>query len=167
MNVLINVELLRDALIKVGKASGTPLSARGTYITNAVADMLTGKTLPDWATVPAQTTKPTKDAQGYSEAFNAFWAAYPSRAGVKSGKAVAYKAWKKLLKDTKLSEEDLLIAVLDALDWQKRTEQWQEEAGKYVPMAATYLNQRRYEDDAPQQTSTEEEGTPMNWDEFQ
>jgi uncharacterized protein YdaU (DUF1376 family) len=67
--------------------------------------------------------------------FEKFWQAYPR----KVGKKPAYLAWKR----SGAPLEQLLSAVKA---WQA-TEQWQEV--QFIPHAATFLNQRRWEDPAP------------------
>jgi hypothetical protein len=69
--------------------------------------------------------------------FEDFWYKYPK----KVGKDAALKAWKK-------AKPDILL-VIDALNWQRETKQWQQEDGKYIPNPATYLNQGRWMDEAP------------------
>jgi len=71
--------------------------------------------------------------------FEDFWYKYPK----KVGKDAALKAWKK-------AKPDILL-VIDALNWQRETKQWQQEDGKYIPNPATYLNQGRWMDEAPTQ----------------
>ena len=44
-------------------------------------------------------------------------------------------------------DDDLMVHILAAVAAQKRTEQWQREGGRFVPMAATWINQRRWEDE--------------------
>lgn len=68
--------------------------------------------------------------------FDAFWSAYPR----KVGKGAAMVSWKKF--------KPPIDAVLAALAWQVGTEQWQKNGGQYIPNPATYLNQRRWEDEA-------------------
>ncbi len=74
------------------------------------------------------------------ERFEAFWGAYPR----KVGKGAAEKAWGKIRPSQKL-----LAEMLEAIDRAKRSEQWQREGGKYIPNPATWLNQRRWEDELP------------------
>jgi hypothetical protein len=76
-----------------------------------------------------KTLKPMSD---YSDEFVQFWSAYP----VKTGKGVAYKAWQKA--------SPPIDAVLTALQWQITSVKWVE---GYVPNPATYINQRRWEDE--------------------
>ena len=74
----------------------------------------------------------------YSEDFLEFWSAYPK----KIGKGSAFKVFSKL-KLTKKDKADILTA----LNWQKKSEQWVKENGQFIPYPATYLNQRRWEDE--------------------
>lgn len=67
--------------------------------------------------------------------FAEFWLAYP----VKRGKGAAEKAWKRLRPD--------LQTVLDAIAIAKRSDQWLKNGGEFIPYPATWLNQRRWEDE--------------------
>lgn len=71
----------------------------------------------------------------YPEEFCRVWNMYPR----KDGKGAAFRAWK----DSQPSED----AIAGALAWQTRGAQWTKEGGRYVPHLATYLNQRRWEDE--------------------
>lgn len=73
-----------------------------------------------------------------TELFDRFWKAYPRH----EAKANALKAFEKL-KPT----EDLLQTMLRAIEKQKSTAQWQENGGQFIPHPATWLNQRRWEDE--------------------
>ena len=73
--------------------------------------------------------------------FEDFWYFYPK----KVGKDAAIKAWNKVKPD--------ILLVSDALKWQKESKQWQAEDGRYIPNPATYLNQGRWQDEAPLQES--------------
>ncbi len=68
--------------------------------------------------------------------FGEFWKAYP----VKVGKPAAQGAWKKV----KLPEVQTIMAGLDR--W-KSSEQWKNR--QFIPYPATFLNQRRWEDEPP------------------
>ena len=70
------------------------------------------------------------------EAFVRFWAVYPLRVG----KGAALKAWEKL--------NPPIDVVVAALRWQVGQPQWTRDGGQYIPHAATWLNQRRWEDEA-------------------
>lgn len=83
--------------------------------------------------------------------FEKFWKAYPK----KSGKGAAEKAWKKIKKPSETIE-----LILTAIEWQRKSPQWTKENGQYIPNPATYINQRRWEDEiegADHEGMTEEE----------
>ena len=85
---------------------------------------------------PLTNIKP-KRAEALEDYFEDFWYKYPK----KVGKQEAIKAWKKAKPD--------ILQVIDALNWQIPSKQWQQEDGKYVPNPATYLNQGRFMDEPP------------------
>lgn len=72
--------------------------------------------------------------------FDTFWAAYPKH----QDKQGAKKAFEKLNVD-----QTLLDLMLSAIAAWKRTDQWTKDNGQYIPMPATWLNRRRWEDDIP------------------
>ena len=76
-----------------------------------------------------------------SDLFNQFWTAYPKRVAKQS----AVKAFEKLKPDEKLLE-----AMLKAIARQKESKQWEKDGGAFIPYPATWLNQRRWEDELPQ-----------------
>ena len=67
--------------------------------------------------------------------FQIFWSAYPK----KVGKQTAKKAFQKV--------DVPLDVLLEALGQQKRLPQWNKDNGQYIPNPATWLNQRRWEDE--------------------
>ena len=76
-----------------------------------------------------------------SDLFNRFWDAYPKHIAKQS----AVKAFEKLKPDEKLLE-----AMLKAIEMQKESKQWEKDGGAFIPYPATWLNQRRWEDELPQ-----------------
>jgi hypothetical protein len=70
--------------------------------------------------------------------FSSFWSLYPK----KTGKGAAEKSWAKIP-----SPAETLTKITTALAWQVKTEQWTKDNGQFIPMPATYLNQRRWEDE--------------------
>ena len=76
-----------------------------------------------------------------SDLFNKFWTAYPKHIAKQS----AVKAFEKLKPDEKLLE-----AMLKAIARQKESKQWEKDGGAFIPYPATWLNQRRWEDELPQ-----------------
>lgn len=83
-------------------------------------------------------SNPNPNPNTQSEAFDAFWAAYPK----KVGKQAARKAFE-------LIDPSLYPAILSAVSAQKECEQWTKENGRYIPNPATWLSQGRWEDETP------------------
>jgi hypothetical protein len=81
--------------------------------------------------------------------FQRFWDKYPNH----KGKQAAKKAWDKLHPSIQTCRE-----MADALAWQATTWEWTHEDGRYVPMASTWLNQKRWLED-PSAYHFEEQGS--------
>lgn len=92
-------------------------------------------------TIPNLTKQTTKT---YDERFASFWEAYPK----KIGKGAAEKAWEKI---------GDLAAVYEKILWavgvQKLSDQWKKDNGQFIPNPATWLHQRRWEDEIEQPRS--------------
>lgn len=90
--------------------------------------------------------------------FERFWQAYPK----KKAKAKARQAWAKLKPDMALCR-----TMAAALEAQKRSETWQRDDGRYIPYPATWLNQRRWEDEpdkaAPVVSERKSQGGGYGW----
>jgi hypothetical protein len=84
-----------------------------------------------------------------NDAFDAFWKAYPR----KVAKAAAIKAWKKI-------NPVWLPQILEALERQRQSPQWLKDGGQYIPHPATWLNQRRWEDELAPSAGTDAAGEP-------
>ena len=82
--------------------------------------------------------KERKKVNIYSPDFESFWSAYPR----KESKATAMTSWNK--------QNPVLSDILTALEWQCKQEQWLKDNGQFIPMPATYINQRRWEDQETQ-----------------
>lgn len=87
-------------------------------------------------------TKHTKDSPSKKEppiappgAFERFWKIYPR----KIGKGAAEKAWARM--------KPPVDTVLAAVEAQGHSEQWQRDGGQFIPYPATWLNQKRWEDE--------------------
>jgi len=79
--------------------------------------------------------------------FALFWAAYPK----KVGKGAAEKAWQRAKGNQHLQ------TILQALEQQKRSAQWRKDGGAYIPNPATWINQRRWEDELPTEDDSPQE----------
>lgn len=71
----------------------------------------------------------------YAPAFETFWRAYPK----KVGKQAAWSAFQRVT----VPVEQLVAAV----ERQKRSAQWKEQGGRFIPHPTTWLNQGRWEDE--------------------
>lgn len=70
--------------------------------------------------------------------FERFWEAYPR----KKGKGDAEKKFMQIA-----PSEELFDRIMVSLEEQKQTRQWQEDGGRFIPYPATWLHQRRWEDE--------------------
>lgn len=80
--------------------------------------------------------------------FDLFWKHYPRR----QAKQDAIKAFVKLN-----PSEELLNRMIEAIEVRKRTKDWQKESGQFIPLPATWIRGRRWEDEvkAPIQPTTD------------
>jgi hypothetical protein len=77
--------------------------------------------------------------------FDEFWKAYPK----KIGKGAAEKAFVRAKINGRLNE------ILDAITKQKGSPGWTKNNGEFIPNPATWINQRRWEDDLGQAQKSE------------
>lgn len=82
--------------------------------------------------------------------FEQFWSAYPR----KQDKERARRSWKKLRPDMALCQ-----VMSDALERDKRSEQWRKNNGEFIPYPSSWLNGRRWEDEGP--PGTEDRSSPL------
>lgn len=88
--------------------------------------------------------------------FDEFWESYPR----KVGKDSARKAWDKVSPD-----DELCDTILSAIDAQKKSVQWRKDDGQYIPNPATWLSQKRWEDELPVKAQSSQDGS-FSTDEF-
>ncbi len=79
-------------------------------------------------------------SESVDDGFAYFWKRYPKKAA----KPQALKAWNKI-KPTGQALADLMAG----LEKQKASGDWRKDDGKFIPHPATWLNGRRWEDEAP------------------
>lgn len=85
---------------------------------------------------PNQNQNPNTTARARGDgAFDRFWVEYPK----KVGKGQAQKAFSKVSVPVE--------TLIEAVQRQRNSVQWQKDGGQYIPNPATWLNQRRWEDD--------------------
>lgn len=83
----------------------------------------------------------SKKEKPISVFFEKFWNSYPK----KKSKPAALKALKKLN-----PSQSLLDTILKDIETKKQSEEWIKQNGQFIPYPATYLNQRRWEDEDEQ-----------------
>lgn len=81
----------------------------------------------------------------YPAEFEKFWSAYPR----KTGKGLAFKAWKQYEDPSQLAAR-----CCTALKWQCKSTDWTKDNGQFVPLPATYLNQSRFDDEPAKSSIT-------------
>lgn len=84
----------------------------------------------------------------YTADFLEFWAVYPK----KVGKGDAFRKWQTIVKSQKNKE-----LVIHSVETHKRSDRWKEEGGKYIPNPATFLHQRRFDDEVQTTEEAEQE----------
>jgi hypothetical protein len=109
-------------------------------IQNREEERITPPLTPPTPLRPAATPpdRPAKDDS--LDGFDDFWRDWPK----KEGKAAAVAAWKKQRPDP--GERRL---IRDAIPRQQAAKDWPRENWRYCPLPATWLNQRRWEDEIP------------------
>jgi len=83
-------------------------------------------------------TDKDKDKKIYSDRFMILWTEYPK----KIGKGEALKVFSKVNPD-----DSLLDVMLSKIKEFKQTPQWMDNGGRFIPHLATWLSQRRWEDE--------------------
>lgn len=81
---------------------------------------------------------PTPTALTADDGFEAFWKVYPK----KVGKGAAQKVWRTLRPGSELQ-----ATIGAAVAAQRQCRQWLNDAGKYIPNPATWLGQKRWDDE--------------------
>lgn len=82
-------------------------------------------------------------SESAEDGFATFWERYPK----KVAKPQALRAWKKIK-----PAGQVLASLMAALEKQKASADWLKDAGQFIPHPASWLNGRRWEDEAPSAT---------------
>lgn len=90
------------------------------------------------ATAVSKTPRRSASSSVLAPGFVEFWTAYPKH----RSRADAEKAWNKLAPDAGLQQQ-----ILAALAWQVKSPDWMKDNGQYVPLPASWLRARRWEDE--------------------
>ena len=97
----------------------------------------------------------TAVAETQKQGFESFWEAYPR----KVSKPLAEIAWRGVPVNTGIYNR-----ILDAVERYKKTRQWQDES--FIPYPATFLQDRRWEDDIPAPVKKNAQGGAMSYSEM-
>lgn len=93
---------------------------------------------------PPENTKPKKPTPIETDEFVTFWTAYPR----KVAKVEAIKAF------FEQDASENIPKILAALAWQKKLPDWVKDGGQYIPYPATWLRDKRWNDDDPNAAPT-------------
>jgi len=113
--------LAQDGLVKILEGEATKQNKHVRYVQVMIG----------------QKTDRERRQQNQRMMFNHFWLQYPR----KSAKQLAIKAWEKLN-----PTEDLAIRIMHDVG-ERQFYEWSRNDPKFIPYAATYINQRRWEDE--------------------
>lgn len=89
--------------------------------------------------IELNSTEQNRTALRADGGFESFWSTYPK----KKSRADAEKAWRKLAPSPELSQR-----IQAAVAAQLGSEDWRKDGGKFIPYPASWLNGRRWEDEA-------------------
>ena len=134
---------MQDKQAKARASAAASVNARKAKTERKPNERSTDVELPTPTPTPSPDISPNPPATPGSErevvsaAFDAFWKTYPK----KVGKDAAEKVWAR-----KVKAEDVQ-AVMDALDKQRSSEQWNQDGGRFIPHPSTWLNQGRWKDE--------------------
>lgn len=145
--VLAEIERYRERAASArnnGKKGGRPkskasgLSHRNRMGTQSVSAQKPSS-LDNLVTNNLVTNTPPTPLQGddVPPEFSAWWSRYPN----KGNKPAALRAWRKLK-----PANGTIVAIMAGLDAAIHSEQWQREGGQFIPLPASWLNGRRWED---------------------
>lgn len=89
---------------------------------------------------------PTSPSQGTGESerksdFDLFWDAYPK----KQSQSAALKAWTDAVEAGDIRYGDGAV-IAEAVEAMKKTRQWQQDDGRFIPYPARYISERRWRD---------------------
>ena len=120
-----------------GKKGGRPETQKNPEKPN---DTQTNQTEPNKSLKEKKSNIKKSNVKENNTLFDRFWFAYPR----KVAKPDAKKKFDRINPD-----EQTLQLMLSAIERQKQSEQWTKDGGQFIPHPATWLNQRRWEDETP------------------
>lgn len=121
---------------------------RSKYPAPSDADSVCNHMISNDCTCSRNPIQSKKESESESESkcakrFEVFWSAYPRKVAKKD----AERAWKKLD-----PSDGLLSVMLASIRVSAASAQWKKDNGAFIPYPATWLNNRRWEDETPVDT---------------
>lgn len=137
-------------------SQGTLVTVEKSWLYVIVKEKTTSETTSERPASDQQTTRETEEkshavppkksariSEDYSPEFETFWQQYPRHVAKKS----AYKAWRAINPKSDTPTQADQEAILQDIAARLGRGEWQD--ASYIPHPATYLNGRRWEDEAP------------------
>jgi len=125
---------------KPDERSGEPQKSLTIILHQLKSDDINGKQVK--SDVPVIQSNPiqseTESNPNTDGLFDVFWKEYPK----KQAKPAAERAFQRAN-----PSQEILDRMIKVIQASRKTEGWQEKNGKYIPQPATWLNQRRWEDE--------------------
>ena len=127
-----------DGICKELKSIDIHCNQKKSNDSNCISNPIQSNTNPILSESESESNGTSAVANDLTEMFNRFWKAYPR----KESKPDAKRAFQKIKPD-----EELLQTILNAIDRWKASAQWTEDGGRFIPYPASWLNQRKWEDE--------------------
>ena len=139
--ILQNVKMELDERLKTLTENTTEITTENTtintYALNSACDST--QSSPNDHDQQEKPRSPFKSLK-QQERFDKFWNAYPKQ----RSKGQAEKTWIKINPD-----DELLDAMLSSIERWKRSKEWLEDGGQFIPHPSTWLNAKGWEDKLP------------------
>ncbi len=137
---MVRDEHVRQVRTEAGKLGGNPDLLKQKPSKDEPIDDTDDKQKPTPSSPSPSSSPPSKKeppaSPAYAEDFERFWNAYPR----KIGKGDAFTAWRK-------NGHPGIEALESVLARARSTPKWIEENGRFIPKPATWLNQKRWDDE--------------------
>jgi hypothetical protein len=128
----------RDEYIRTIRAEAGRLGGNASHLLNQNQSKIQAKAKQTGKQSLTPSSSSSSKNKEYTLDFLAFYKSYP----LKKARPKAFKAWLKVNPQNGLVEE-----IMTALETQKKSIDWQKNNGEYIPHPATWLNDRRWEDE--------------------
>jgi len=152
MKVFENLGIVK---VKRRKEGNRNLNSIYTLLSGNPESLVTGMKTGKQSPIRINKEESAEEVVKANALFDQFWSTYPK----KKSKKVAQKAFLRVDPDGGLFDQ-----MMSALYLQCKSVEWTNADGKFIPYAATWLNQARWEDEVENSTSSELSG--VDWGEI-